>query len=112
MKNSIVRTGWIILACAISMIPANAQDAKLGAIKSRQCAICHGANGIAIAANAPNLAGENATYIAAQLKAFRDGHRKHPQMSIIAAELSDKDIANLATWYSLITVIATPPVLE
>ncbi len=76
------------------------------------CTVCHGENGIAVAPNAPNLAGENAAYIVAQLKAFRSGKRQHEQMSIIAADLSDTEIADLARWYSLIKVVATPPKLD
>lgn len=101
-----------MLACAFLAPPALAQDAKAGRAKARMCTNCHGENGIAIAPNAPNLAGENAAYITAQLKAFRSGKRKHNQMSIIASGLSDTDIANLSRWFSLIKVIATLPKLE
>ena len=54
----------------------------------------------------------NAAYIVAQLKAFRDGKRQYEQISIIAADLGDGDIADLARWYSLIKVVATPPDLD
>lgn len=92
--------------------PALAQNAKAGRAKAQSCIPCHGQNGIAVVPNAPNLAGENAAYIIAQLKAFRDGQRQHEQMSIIAEGLSDDDIADLALWYSIIDVVATPPDLE
>lgn len=104
--------GWLLLACAFWAVPVQAQDIRAGYEKSRQCANCHGLDGIAVAANAPNLAGENAIYISAQLKAFRDGKRKHEQMSLIAKGLTDRDIANLALWYSKISVTATVPILE
>jgi len=112
MKNSFLCAGWMVLACAFLINPVLAQDAKAGRVKAKMCALCHGVNGIAVAANAPNLAGENAIYIVTQLKAFRSGRRTHSQMSIIASGLSDNDIANLARWYSLIQVVATPPKLE
>jgi cytochrome c553 len=34
------------------------------------------------------------------MKAFRDGQRKNPMMSPMAAPLSDTDIDNLAAFYS------------
>jgi cytochrome c553 len=101
--------GGLMLACAT---PTFAQDAKAGRDKAQQCSICHGDLGIANAANAPNLAGENATYIAAQLKAFRSGERQHHQMSIIASGLSDLDITDIAAWFAAIKVEATAPKLD
>ena len=101
--------GGLVLACATSVL---AQDAKAGREKARQCSLCHGELGIANAPNAPNLAGENAAYVSAQLKAFRDGDREHHQMTIIASGLSDQDIADLAAWYAAISVEATAPQLD
>ncbi len=117
MRNRKSHEGLALLALASSAIlllssASNSQDAIAGRLKAKPCSICHGSDGIAVAANAPNLAGENATYIEAQLKAFRSGKRKHHQMSIIAASLSDADIINLARWYSLIKVVATTPDLD
>ncbi len=45
---------------------------------------------------APNLAGESEMYLQAQLKAFRSSKRTHEIMSVVAKQLSDDDIANLA----------------
>lgn len=76
-----------------------------------QCTVCHGANGVAVNPDAPNLAGEAANYIEKQLKAFRSGERKQEQMSIMAQNLSDEDIADLAAWYSAMKVTVTLPKL-
>jgi cytochrome c553 len=88
---------------------ARAQDAAAGRSKAAACAVCHGANGLAVAPDAPNLAGQSTIYVAAQLKAYRDGTRKHEVMSVMAKPLSDADIANLAAWFASIKVEATPP---
>ncbi len=40
------------------------------------CVACHGANGIGVAEDVPNLAGETNIYIDTQLKAFRGGKRQ------------------------------------
>ena len=77
-----------------------------------QCAVCHGADGIAVNPDAPNLAGEAAIYIERQLRAFRSGERKNEQMSLMAKGLSDQDIADLAAWFSAIKVSAQPPEIK
>ena len=64
------------------------------------CVSCHGANGISVLLDAPNLAGEVNIYIDTQLKAFRNGKRTHDIMSEIAADLTDTEIRELADWYA------------
>jgi cytochrome c553 len=65
-----------------------------------QCRTCHGLDGYATIPIAPHIGGEPATYIASQLTAFRDGTREHEMMSVVAASLSDQQIADLAAWFS------------
>jgi cytochrome c553 len=73
-----------------------------GAAVSVACQACHGGNGISVAPNIPNLAGQKADYLKQQLAAFKSGDRKHDVMNPIARQLSDADIANLAAfWNSL-----------
>ena len=69
---------------------------------------CHGANGLSVALDAPNLAGEGNIYIDTQLKAFRLGKRQHDIMSEIAADLTDEDIRAVADWYANIGLQITP----
>ena len=92
------------LALTIAMIaPAVAKaagDAAAGKAKARQCAVCHGIDGVAKRPDVPHIGGESEQYLTRQLEAFRAGERRHEQMSIIAAALSDQDIADLVAWYS------------
>ncbi|MEF2551211.1 c-type cytochrome [Aurantimonas sp. A2-1-M11] len=100
------------LAAALMVLAphtAMAADLAAGKAKAAVCATCHGLDGVATAPDAPNIAGDSAFYLAAQLKAYRSGARQHPQMSIIAQGLDDADIADLAAWYAAITVTATMP---
>ena len=92
--------------------PAAAADIAAGREKAGACTPCHGPKGLAVAPDAPNLAGDSVYYLTAQLKAFRGGERRHEQMSIIAKGLSDEDIADLAAWFSAIDVTATLPKLK
>jgi len=102
---------WLSLVLALlvgsACLPALAAD--LTAAKAKMCAACHGIDGIATVADAPNLAGNGELYLARQLQAFRSGERKHPQMSVIASGLSDEDIAAVTAWYSAIKVSVELP---
>jgi cytochrome c553 len=84
----------------LSFSPAQAGDAAAGKARASACAACHGASGISANDLWPNLAGQKEAYLAAQIKAFRDGTRKNPMMSPMAAGLSDADVANLAAYYA------------
>ena len=75
-------------------------DAHAGAAKAAVCAACHGPQGVAIAPNFPNLAGQSATYLYVQLKEFHDGQRNDPVMTGQAAALSDADMRDLASYYA------------
>jgi cytochrome c553 len=66
------------------------------------CVSCHGANGISVALDAPNLAGEVNIYIDTQLKAFRLGKRQHEIMSVIAADLTDEESRLISRYGSLL----------
>jgi cytochrome c553 len=69
-----------------------------------QCVSCHGADGLHVMEDAPNLAGETNIYIDTQLKAFRSGKRVHETMTLIAAELSDEEIRAVADWYASVSI--------
>jgi cytochrome c553 len=86
-----------------------AADAAAGRQKAQMCAVCHGLDGLAKVPDAPNLAGESPVYTARQLHAFKNGERKHEQMSIIAQGLSEEDIADLAAWYGGLKVTVEMP---
>ena len=77
-----------------------AGDAAAGKAKAAVCAACHGADGNSMNPMWPKLAGQHAPYLVAQLKAFKSGTRKNPLMSPQAAALSDKDMENLAAYFS------------
>ena len=68
------------------------------------CGTCHGANGNSTNPKFPRLAGQNANYLATQLKAFRAQTRGDPDaigyMWGMASELDDETIAALAAYYA------------
>ena len=71
--------------------------------------MCHGPLGISTAPDAPNLAGQPAIYLAALLRAYRSGARKHEVMGVMAKPLTDDDITQLAAWFAAVRVEATAP---
>ena len=98
----------VSLLCA-STGSAYAADAKAGRKKAQMCAACHGIDGLSKMPVAPNIAGSPAMYLEKQLKAFRSEERKDETMNVVAKPLSDSDIADLAAWYSGLTVDVTLP---
>ncbi|WP_172151562.1 c-type cytochrome [Pseudomonas tumuqii] len=64
------------------------------------CALCHGERGQSNNAQYASLAGLPAAYIEAQLHAFADGRRQSPQMSPLAASLTDQQIQSLAAYFA------------
>ena len=84
-------------------------DAQAGVARAAVCGACHGPNGIGIAPNFPNLAGQSATYLYLQLKEFKEGERNDPVMTGQAATLSDEDMKNLAAHYASLGPRAATP---
>jgi len=91
-----------LIVVGMAAIPtAHAADTVAGKkLFDATCAACHGENGISVATIYPNLAGQKADYLVAQLKAFRDGTRSNPIMNPMAKALTDADIDNVATYLS------------
>lgn len=95
MKPLILICGLFLLAGA-----ASAADIAAGKTKAAVCAACHGANGISIIPDYPNLAGQKVKYLESSIKAYRDGERKNPIMSPMASGLTDADVANIAAYFA------------
>jgi cytochrome c553 len=91
----------VLLAAVFAAPLAHAADADAGKAKvANVCGACHGVAGVSVSENIPNLAGQRAGYIEAQLKALKDGTRKNPIMNAIAAQLSPADMANVAAYFA------------
>jgi cytochrome c553 len=93
-------TALISVLVFASWMTQAAGDAEQGRQKSQTCAACHGPDGNSTNPVWPNLAGQHASYIVNQLKAFQNGERKNPQMSPMAAALSEADMTDLAAYYA------------
>jgi cytochrome c553 len=94
----------VLSAAALSFFAlvgaAAAADAESGRQKAQVCAACHGPDGNSTNPAMPSLAGQPAPMITTQLFQFREGNRKDPQMTPMAANLSNADMNDLAAFFS------------
>ena len=88
-----------LLAMAFPSFAASG-DAEAGRKKSEPCKACHGERGISASGDFPNLAGQNEDYLVAALNHYKNGKRKNPIMKGQAANLSPKDILDLAAYFA------------
>lgn len=109
MKNVLCMLGVLAVTSVLNS-PAMAGNPQAGKEKAEgACQTCHGTDGIATMAMTPNLSGQREEYMVIQLRNFRDGKRRHEQMSIIAKMLTDDDIDNVSAWYSSIKITLEMP---
>jgi cytochrome c553 len=78
----------------------NAGDQAAGKTAAAACAGCHGDQGVSGNPATPSLAGQDAQYIAAALRAYKDGSRSNEPMKGLAAALDDNVMKNLAAFYA------------
>jgi len=113
-SRSSMIAGGIVLAAVVGLTvqPMHAQPAALAPpappVTVDACKACHGTQGISRNSTFPNLAGQKADYLAAQLKAFRAKERKNDFMNAIAGQLSDDDIHKFSLYWSSLPAAPAP----
>jgi cytochrome c553 len=85
--------------------PARAQTAvtgnpAAGKAAAAACAGCHGNAGVSGNPVTPSLAGQDAQYLAAAVKAYKDGSRSDETMKGPVASLDDGKMKDLAAFYA------------
>jgi cytochrome c553 len=102
MKKQRIKPQNLLLAVVLTGMAGvtQATDVDAGKAKADVCAGCHGIDGISSNPLWPNLAGQQAAYLALKIKAYRDGTLQNPLMSPISQGLNDSDIENLAAYFS------------
>jgi cytochrome c553 len=90
-----------LFVCAAALIlPTFLFLGTASAAKSDSCAHCHGTDGNSTSSAYPSLAGQTREYLYLQIKAFKEGQRKNSMMSPAAVVLSDRDMQDLAEYFS------------
>jgi cytochrome c553 len=90
----------VVAAMTLASGTAFGGDAAEGQAKSKPCAACHGADGNSVSPAFPRLAGQHYSYLVEALTRYKNGERKNPIMSPQAANLSRRDIEDLAAYFS------------
>ncbi len=76
------------------------------------CVSCHGPGGIGVGAAFPPIAGQPASYVGAQLEAWRQGQRPPGPLGLmeaVARRLTASDITALTAWVATLSGAAAPP---
>jgi cytochrome c553 len=64
------------------------------------CVACHGADGVSISKEYPNLAGQHIDYLERALRDYKAGKRKNGVMAGIISAVDEKDIPALAKFFA------------
>jgi cytochrome c553 len=96
---------WLTALCTALVIaaavPVQAQgDVARGQQKATTCGACHGPEGNSETPEWPKLAGIDAPYLVAQLRAYQAGQRQDPLMGPQAKGLTEEDMHDLAAFYA------------
>jgi cytochrome c553 len=101
-KNT-ARFFWLslLLGGSLTAASAGAQEGSVdaGRTKSATCAACHGVDGNSVTPDWPMLAGQHASYIVRQLRAFKAGERTDVTMKPFADMLSEQDMLDVAAYF-------------
>lgn len=102
MNQAVKKTIFAVVLAGMSVVSfsAVAGDAAAGKPKAALCAGCHGANGISMGPDIPNLAGQKEAYLANAIRAYKSGARKNPMMASVMPMVAEADIDNIAAYYS------------
>ncbi len=93
----------LLATAAFAGSAAAAGNAEAGRTKVYTCGGCHGVTGYKNAYpnyHVPRIAGQNADYLVAALKAYKTGDREHPTMRAQGESLSEQDIQDIAAYLS------------
>lgn len=102
MNGSFRNAGAVALAAALCFSGAN----RVLAADPQLCAVCHGPEGNSIIPANPSLAAQPEQFVSIQLYQFREGNRKDAQMTPMAANLSNKEMNELAAYFSKLKAAA------
>ncbi len=100
MSKSLIFSLTALVAAGFAQSTLAQGDAAAGQAKAALCATCHGADGNSELSINPKLAGQNARYLAKQLRDYQSGARPGPVMAAMVLSLTDEDIEDISAWYA------------
>jgi cytochrome c553 len=92
----------LLSACCLLAASAPAFSSDLAEIqgKTKVCVTCHGPDGNSPSPEFPRIAGQHYDYLVKALKDYKSGARKNAIMAPQAANLTPRDIEEMAEYYS------------
>lgn len=94
------KMAFILILCCTFRVLAD-EGHKTLQEKTTVCAACHGATGVSINPEWPNLAGQHASYLSKQLWNFKEQQgRSAPTMMPMVVNLSAQDIDDISAFYA------------
>jgi cytochrome c553 len=91
---------FALYVLALGMTDVHAADLARGKAAAEMCAGCHGARGVSVAPNYPNLAGQKQAYLVKAIGDYRSGVRNDPVMSAMVAALEEENIEHVAAYFA------------
>jgi cytochrome c553 len=98
MKAKHIVHALAALSLGVSAIAA-AADIQAGKTRAAGCSGCHGEAGEGSGANPP-LAGMAEAKFMQAMKDYKSGKRPHAVMKMLASQLNEKDMADVAAYYA------------
>jgi cytochrome c553 len=85
--------------------PGKAQTPAPGSVAAGKtaaagCVGCHGEGGVSGNPSTPSIAGQDAQYFIAAMRAYKDGSRNEPTMKGVAGSLDEPVLKDLAAYYA------------
>jgi len=90
----------VVWTPAVLQILADARPEQGRAKAQEVCVACHGEQGVSVAPEYPNLAGQSGAAIYKQLHDYRTGSRTNQLMTDIAKALDEATLADVAAYYA------------
>jgi cytochrome c553 len=94
-----IATYYALQKAERAQTPSPGDQAK-GKAAAAACAGCHGEQGVSGSSANPSLAGQDAEYLAAALRRYKDGSRSDETMKGLVAALGDDAIRDIAAFYA------------
>lgn len=98
-----------LIAASLIAMPVHGADAQNGQVRAKKCSVCHGKDEISKDPEVPSLAGQPDLCLRKAIEDFQKRAREDRRMTMTAKPLSKTEIADLAAWYSSITVTVQLP---
>ena len=97
MKKIMLSACCLLLAASL---PAQGSETGEIQMKTKACVQCHGPDGNSPSPEFPRIAGQHQDYLAKALRDYKSGVRKNAIMAPMVANLTARDIEEIAQYYS------------